>query len=390
LAENSNTYQFIENLARQKGVSAAKIKEIVIESFRKSYCRGENAQADLHFEFDGKLSVYRRYQIVEQVAHPEKEITKDNILIKKGKVKGEVFFLPLDIKNLSLLINYEIKKQFQSNLGTVNWERQHKLFKPRQGELVFGKIKGVLEDYYLVDVEGGTAHWDKREWMLPEGPRPGQRFYFLIKEVKEKEEKNSPQIILTRLDNLFLRKLLEQEIPEIKRDIVAIRDILRLPGLVSKVVVEKGKEAIRKGLEIDPAGTCIGEAGERARSVSRLIYSERIYFVDWTEDKIKLLDKLLSPIKLIRINQQGDNWEIVVSQQKFSLLLQHEGKVLKLIGDYLGKTIHARKKVEGEILENKGKVVKEIGTHKNVQVLVLKEIEKERFNVFSKYEKKWE
>jgi len=120
LAEKINTHQFIENLAEQKGVPVAKIKEIVTESFRKSYCRGENSQADLHFEFDGGLSVYRRYQIVEQVAHPEKEITRNNKLIKKGQVKNNIFFLPLDIKNLSYLVNYEIKKQFQGRIGAVN------------------------------------------------------------------------------------------------------------------------------------------------------------------------------------------------------------------------------------------------------------------------------
>ena len=66
----------------------------------------------------------------------------------------------------------------------------------------------------------------------------------------------------------------------------------------------------------------------------------------------------------------------MVSPQKFSLLLQHEGKVLKLIENYIGKTIHARKELEGEVLENRGKLVEEIGTHKNVQISILKEIEK--------------
>ena len=143
--------------------------------------------------------------------------------------------------------------------------------------------------------------------MLPERPRLGQRFCFLIKEVKEEAEKNSPQIILTRFDDLFIRKLLEQEVPQVKKDLVAIRDILRLPGLISKVVVEKGKEAIRKGLELDPAGTCIGRGAERIEVVSRFAYPERVHIVPWSEDKTKLLDKLLSPVKLIRINQQGDN-----------------------------------------------------------------------------------
>jgi len=115
---------------------------------------------------------------------------------------------------------------------------------------------------------------------LREEPRIGQRFYLLIKEVREESTEDNPQIILTRLDDSFIRKLLEQEVPQIKSGVIAIHDILRLPGLMSKVLVEKGKVAIEKRLNIDPAGTCIGEAGERAKSISRLIYSEQIYFVD--------------------------------------------------------------------------------------------------------------
>jgi transcription termination/antitermination protein NusA len=105
---------------------------------------------------------------------------------------------------------------------------------------------------------------------LREAPRLGQRFYFLIKEVREKFAKDIPQIILTRRDDLFIRKLLEHEIPQIKEGLVVVHDILRLPGLMSKIMVKKGSAALEKKVEIDPAGTCIGERGERAKSISRL------------------------------------------------------------------------------------------------------------------------
>jgi len=74
--------------------------------------------------------------------------------------------------------------------------------------------------------------------MLNEEPRLGHYFYFLIKEVREKAEKDVPQIVLTRHDDLFIQRLLEQEIPEIKKGTIIIRHVLRLPGVLSKVVVE--------------------------------------------------------------------------------------------------------------------------------------------------------
>ena len=115
-----------------------------------------------------------------------------------------------------------------------------------------------------------------------------------------------PQIILTRHDNLFIHKLLEQQIPQIKEGIVAIRHVLRIPGLVSKVVVEKGKIAIEKGLNISPSGSCIGEGGRRAQFLSRLA-CERIEIVNWSENKKVLLDNLLSPAKVIELIERGDN-----------------------------------------------------------------------------------
>ena len=120
LTENSNTYQFIKKLAERERVPEEKIKVMIIDSFRSSYCQGENAGAELHFEFDSGLSVYRRYKIVEAVKDPEKEITKDNKLLKKGQIKNNDFFLPLDIKSLSFSLNQEIKNHLHKEMEEIS------------------------------------------------------------------------------------------------------------------------------------------------------------------------------------------------------------------------------------------------------------------------------
>lgn len=336
MTENNNTNQFVKKLAEREGVSEEKIKEIIIDSFRKSYCRGENAEAVLHFEFDNGLLVYRTYSIVEQVSDPSKEITKDSKLLKKAKIKNNTFFLPLDIKNLSLSLNYEIKKQLQRDIGEIQGKKQYELYKSLQGELVRGYIQDYQENYYLVKLTGGVGYWEKKEWVFPERPRLGQNFYFLIREVGEKVEKDSPQIILTRQDDLFFRKLLESEIPEIKSGLIVIKYILRVPGLLSKLVVESKK------IGIEALGTCIGKDAQRIRTISRLIYPERLDVSTWSEDKKIMLFNLLSPVKVISLIERGNDWDIIVPQKKTSLLLEHQGKVLKAIGNYLEKNIHVR------------------------------------------------
>jgi hypothetical protein len=163
LTESNNTQQFIKQLANRESVEEGKIKEIIIDSIRKSYCQGENSRAELSFEFNSKLSVYRCYKMVETINDSQKEITKDSELIKigQGQIKNEIFFLPLDIKNLSFSLNQEIKKQLQRDVEEISQERKYKLYKPQQGKLVKGVIKSVQDNnYYLVRLldNEGTAY----------------------------------------------------------------------------------------------------------------------------------------------------------------------------------------------------------------------------------------
>jgi len=77
-------------------------------------------------------------------------------------------------------------------------------------------------------------------------------------------------IILTRNNETFLRKILTIEIPEIKEGIIEIHDIIRIPGYLSKVIVESKKNFI------DAIGTCIGQGAERIRNIGKYIFPERI------------------------------------------------------------------------------------------------------------------
>jgi len=119
LTEN-NIQQFIKQLAAREGVSEEKIKKIIIDSLSKSYCQEENIGAELHFEFDSGLLVYRLYKIVETINDSAKEITKDNKLLKEGQIKGDNFLLPLDIKNFSFSLNQEIKSRLRKDIEEIS------------------------------------------------------------------------------------------------------------------------------------------------------------------------------------------------------------------------------------------------------------------------------
>lgn len=89
-----------------------------------------------------------------------------------------------------------------------------------------------------------------------------------------RREGDERRVILTRQGDLFFRKVLELEIPEIKNKTIIIRDILHLPGLISKIIVEN------KNPHLNAVGTCIGKDAIRIRSILKIIYPERIEIVN--------------------------------------------------------------------------------------------------------------
>ena len=85
--------------------------------------------------------------------------------------------------------------------------------------------------------------------------RKGDMIRAVIKKVEMRN--NMPHIIISRTDNLFLEKLLEQEVPEIEDGLITIKRIVRLPGERAKVAVESYDD------RIDPVGACVGMKGSR-------------------------------------------------------------------------------------------------------------------------------
>lgn len=293
----NNTQQFIQKLAQQKEVTSHLIQEIITTAFRNSYCQNENNNADLYFEFNDDLLVYRLYQIVEKVNDPIKEITRDNQLIAEGKIKGNVFFQPVDTKKISFSLSQEIKKELARNLEKIRKEKEYKIYSPLQDQIVSGHLQSIADDHYVINLGKGYGYWEKKERLFSEEKlHLGQKLFFLLKEVRK--EGNYCRIILTRRHDLFLQKVLELEIPEVKNQIVIIRDILRLTDSVSKVIIES------KNPQLNVLGTCIGRDATRIRSICQITYPERVEMVKWQENKKELFFNLLAPAPSNLLNRK--------------------------------------------------------------------------------------
>jgi N utilization substance protein A len=174
----------------------------------------------------------------------------------------------------------------------------------------------------------------KAEGIMPRKEMiPGERFRIhdrlraLVAEVKESPR--GPQIILSRTHRNFLRRLLENEVPEIYHGIVEIRSIAREPGQRAKVAVSAAQPGI------DPVGACVGIKGTRIQAIVRELHNEKIDVIEWNSDLAIFIMKAISPARVsgVYLNEHGEEGKtatVVVSEDQLSLAIGRDGQNARL------------------------------------------------------------
>src|SRR5690606_26229215 len=92
-----------------------------------------------------------------------------------------------------------------------------------------------------------------------------------------------------------LKRLFEQEVPEIYDGIVEIRSVAREAGFRSKIAVYSRDE------NVDPVGACVGPRGARVQAVVNELRGEKIDIVRWSNDIEEWIANSLSPSKVLSV-----------------------------------------------------------------------------------------
>ena len=151
-----------------------------------------------------------------------------------------------------------------------------------------GKLEGVLTDSDLLPGDQYRYGQMLKAILVKVDDGRGQ-------EENEKRRKNKETLIhLSRTKEIFLRKLLEKEVPEIREGIVSVVEVARKPGIRSKVAVYSGNEAI------DPISACVGPGGQRINSISEELTGEKIDIILWDPDLATFVANSLSPAKTLK------------------------------------------------------------------------------------------
>src|SRR4030067_3074842 len=164
-----------------------------------------------------------------------------------------------------------------------------------------------------------------RDEQIPyEKYKKGETIRAIVKEVRKTG--SGPQIIVSRADNMFLRRLFEIEIPEIYDGIIEIKGIAREPGERAKIAVES------QDSRLDAVGACVGMKGVRIHAIVRELNNENIDVVNYSQDPTVFIQRSLAPAKLksIQVDPVAKKAVVNADSDQVSMIVGRNGVNIRL------------------------------------------------------------
>lgn len=176
-----------------------------------------------------------------------------------------------------------------------------------------------------------------RERVPTEEYQIGDRVRALLQSVDSKTA--GPQLILSRANPEFVRKLFALEVAEIADHTVEIKELAREPGFRTKLAV------VSNDSKVDPVGACVGMRGTRVKNIVRELSGEKIDIVRWHDDVKVFVTNALSPAKLLRlsVDEATTTVNVVVAADQLSLAIGKKGQNARLTSKLTGWKIDIHK-----------------------------------------------
>jgi transcription termination/antitermination protein NusA len=336
---NKEFFAAIAQVSSEKGVSTEVVLESLKSALAAAYQRSYEAEdQDIRVELDREtadIHVYRARTVVEGEPQETTEIGLDHAQAIRPKIKaGAQLVEEVTPDNFGRIAAQTAKQVIQQRMRDAERDKVYQEYVKQQGDVMLGTIqriepnRAVYLDLGRIDVQ---AVMPPSEQIPSEHFRPGQRIRVLVLEV-QKLPRGPVQILCSRANRGFLRRLFELEVPELKNGAVEIKAIAREPGQRTKVAVY----ALQPG--VDAQGSCIGQRGQRVMSVVNEVNGEKIDVIGWDPDPAKFVENALSPAQVLSVHmEEGDKTaQVVVPDRQLSLAIGKEGQNARLAARLTG------------------------------------------------------
>jgi transcription termination/antitermination protein NusA len=330
LLNKETFFSALQKLAKEKNIEEELLFDHLKEIIEDIYQFKFNFYGRLFFEIGNKNKDFNFYKILivdNEVIDSDYQINEKDINDKEDLLIGNLYYKKLSFKDFSFSEINEISHSLNNFIKTKSKLKIYNKYHDEEGKIGFGRVEEENNYHYLIRLSDATAVLPKNLTIpiknefpfIHEKLEAGKVIKFLIKSVSK--DKSFGQIICSRIDDLFLRGLLELEIPEIQQNIIIIKNLAWIPGKKAKIAVQS-RDPI-----IDPVWECIGKNKNYLNYLNNELYPTQIDIVAWSDDNKKFLINAFAPIKLLSIDydEEEEIIKIVVTDKDIKKAIGTKG-----------------------------------------------------------------
>jgi N utilization substance protein A len=321
------------------------IEAALISAYKRNYGSVANVTAEVD-RASGEMKVFAEKEVVEDIHNPNTEILlEDAKTMEPSSELGDVVLVQNAPGNFGRIAAQTAKQVILQRIREAERDTVYENFVHRVGETITAQVRSIdlVSGAVTILIDDRHENLLPREEQIPsENLRRGD--YICLYVVDVHRNSRGPMIKLSRTHRDLLRRLMEQEIPEVRDGTVEIKGISREPGARSKVAVM----ATLPG--VDPVGSCVGMRGLRIQNIVTELAGEKIDVVEWSGSLRTYISNALGPAKVQSvILEEGSNIKtaiVIVPDRQLSLAIGKAGQNARLAAKLTGWRIDIKSETE--------------------------------------------
>lgn len=324
-------FEAVKMLEAEKGIPAdylyEKISAAIVVAAKHDYNGKDIVHCDIDEEKQ-KIKVYVRKNVVEEIEDPDTDLTLEQAqAIRKSAKVGKTIDIPLKTKDFGRIVAQTAKHVIRQGIREAERGQMLQEFKSKNQELVTAKVERIdpVTGNATLEIGKNQTVLPKSEQVPGEVLTEGQSIKVFIVDVKENGK--GPKIMISRTHPGLVRRLFEQEVPEIYDGTIEIKSVSREAGSRTKIAVYTKDE------DIDPVGACIGPKGQRVSNIVEVLGGEKIDIVNYSDDPAQFVSAALAPSDVCSVeilDESAKTCRATVPDDQLSLAIGNKGQNVRL------------------------------------------------------------
>lgn len=347
---NVEFLEALKDLEKERNISADIILDTIdaalVSAYKKNFGSSQNVRTEINRD-TGDFHVYSRKNIVEEVEDDRLEISlAEAEKINPGYEVGDIYEVEVTPRDFGRIAAQTAKQVVVQRMREAERNVIFDEYLNMEGDILTGIVQRIENKNVFLDIGKTEAVLTPNEQIPGEKYQHGDRIRVYMVEIKKSGK--GPQVVVSRTHPGLLKRLFEQEVPEIYDGVVEIKSIAREAGSRSKIAVYSKDE------NVDSLGACVGSKGMRVQSIVDELRGEKIDIVKWSPEPEEFISNALSPAKVeaVEVVEAEKFARVIVPNYQLSLAIGKEGQNARLAVKLTGWKIDIKASSEMEYIDD--------------------------------------